>query len=423
MRECLALSWDEALSVYGARVRLVGKGRLSVTGIARLDAGRDGEDGFSERLRQACSELGADSGCAVAGGFLPGAVCFETFITKLGAVETRQALSFELPRAIPFPVEDLAWNYRIVGDGETHGKPGFSIARVFAAPEREWSRLISALDAAGIKADAVVFPFMAVGEGSDEKGFCLEGIDGEFSFCGGFENSLLEMRHCEKTELSEDFFSGFDGLDKLIDNDSELREKLAPCLLLATYALSGNFSRDAQLELPEKLRPQRFKFLKLAAAVLIATAILSGVGFAGRKLWSAHHRLGMVKRAQSEINKRIEKIKAANKKSLALDELIGKISEASSGNADLLMCLHYLSKKLPASMWVTNFSVRGDKIDVTIKSFGKAEDLLAHLRGSPFFSTDNIRKRRNSDGSVYVYLKLVRGTVKDDKKDKKRRQS
>jgi acyl-CoA hydrolase len=58
-------------------------------------------------------------------------------------------------------------------------------------------------------------------------------------------------------------------------------------------------------------------------------------------------------------------------------------------------------------MWVTSFSSSGAKINMTIKTDRDADNITSYIRNNPFFNTEDVRKRRNSDGSKYIYMRMT----------------
>jgi hypothetical protein len=277
--------------------------------------------------------------------------------------------------------------------------------RIFAVIEREWTHFLSRFDAAGIKVDAIVYPFMALEkEGSFSY---LKGIDSEFVFA--FNNGDFHPERISEInppQNAEDKYDKISGKDKL---HGASEEEFKPCLILADYALSGNFRKDkaSSMELPEKLMPQRFKFLKIAAIFLAVLTLLSGGGILARNAWGSHSRLMAVRQEKARVKKLIAKLKQENTKNKELDEIMQKVSDAVSGQHDALQCLHFLSEKLPAHMWVTSFNSSGTQINMTIKTDRDADNVTSYIRNNPFFNTDNVRKRRNSDGSKYIYMRMT----------------
>jgi hypothetical protein len=397
-----AIAWDIDFNVYGISLKTGAKGAREIVA-STFQKSDNGIEGFSERLKKVYEELHPDKNSPiVAGGHMTGSVCFEIAMPKLADKELKQAIAFEIPRHIPYPPEETSWCYRVVGED----KSGRLRLRIFAVIEREWTHFLSRFDASGIKADAIMCPFMAA-EKSDASFLNLNGIDAEFGFV--FDDETFVPEKIETVSIKskdEKFFENIVGIDKLHGSENEAFE---PCLMLADYALNRNFKKDcaSSMDLPEKLMPQRFKFLKVAAIFLAVFTLLSGGGLVVRNAWGAHARLMAVSQEKARIKKLIVKLKKANTKHKELDELMQKVADAASSQEDALLCLHFLSEKLPAHMWVTSFSSSGAKINMTIKTDRDADNITSYIRNNPFFNTEDVRKRRNSDGSKYIYMRMT----------------
>jgi acyl-CoA hydrolase len=44
---------------------------------------------------------------------------------------------------------------------------------------------------------------------------------------------------------------------------------------------------------------------------------------------------------------------------------------------------------------------------MTIKTDRDADNITSYIRNNPFFNTEDVRKRRNSDGSKYIYMRMT----------------
>jgi len=422
--EAVALTWDRHGKVCG--LRLQKRGGIMSIGNAACCNPAEGEP-LSVSLAKVWEKLSPEpESSLLLGGYLPSAVCIEFLMPKLPQAELSNAIAYELPRRLPTPLENLEWHYRITGEICKNGVSFWS-CRVFAVQARDWMHMISEIDAAKLQPDMIVSPFMAAQ--LDGESVSLPGIEDFFEMVHSARGDTLPQMVSSPqapsapsiTASQEEKYAKLPGW-QLLENSlpSDERAKafvfFHPALLLAEYGLRDCFRRDLKMAipLPEKFRPLRSKGLKVACLFLSVSALILFMSYTGRAWWDARSRFAALRAEKKNISRQIKKIVEENTKNKQLDLTIKNIYGANPGNPEILQCLHYLSQNIPDGMWVIDFNSTNEKIEMTIKTSGEASDTeFSALAQTPFFSTENIRKRRNSDGSTDIFIRLLYANSKE----------
>lgn len=393
-----AICLDNSGNVFAARISIKHK-KAFLKDSVYLPV-EHGKNDFPERIAKAYSQLKAEKGTLTAiGASFESAVFFELNMPPLPQKEMTQALGFELSRHIPLPMDQIVWQYRILDSADESGKRKI---RIFAVKRKEWEKFLEDLSGTNIEFDAFVYPFMIV---PNDKDSVMKNIDDSFYFSEGIPDII-------GTKIIEDTFkTNIEGIENLPN-----RSIFTPCLMMLEYMLTSAFAKDMKtmLPLPRKFRPKRMVALKIAASVMAASALLLVLSYAGRKAYSISERIAAIKAEKGRIYRTLAQLKAENKKYRDTDELICKIYEAEEADGEVVHCLHFLSDKVPGGLWVTGFNSGSGKIDVTLKtSYDDAgidtEKSTSFLSGAgTAYTAESVRKRRNGDGSEYLYLKIAR---------------
>jgi len=88
--------------------------------------------------------------------------------------------------------------------------------------------------------------------------------------------------------------------------------------------------------------------------------------------------------------------------------MIIDINNADVGNHEMMKTLSFISEKLPTYMWLSNLYSSGHKIDLTIKTENEDTGVISSLGLRNYFKVENIKKKRNRDGSVSISLSLFK---------------
>lgn len=403
-RSCVAISWDARESVYGVRAEKDGKSRrITVIGAAAEYS----EGDFTARLKKVYDQLvTGEHDYVIMGGTTTGELVFDLKMPRLAPSAVPAALTYELPCLLPKSSDDFCRSFRVVNRGSAVATE--NIIRIDLMPVKEWERLLSNLDAAGIQADGVINPFMAADPLLADKDIFWPALDEEYLFSRPQRDGLRQMVTVEQEKQPEaikaDELAELSEAAQSIQND----ENYIPALLLARYALDGHLTADRKglLPLPGQLQPQRcVMWRRLAVAMGIVTFLLLGL-LLGRSWHDARNRYEKIVAAQERVNGLLTKQQKLIMKNLATEKMLQKIAETKPGSTEVPVILAHLTRKLPEKMWVTNFRSKDQSIDLTITTSEDNDNILTLLSENGVFVAKNLRKQRSYDGSTTLQLFL-----------------
>lgn len=408
MKSCCVISWDDRKNIYGLRLKRRGDKRFVDRHFCDI---AETTDTFPVRLEKAWNELKAsDCDQIVLTGHVPGAICFELSMPDLPKQEMLEALQFEMSRHLPYAQEDIVRHSRVL---QCRKNNGTCPVRVFATKRHNWNLLLEEINNANIKFDAFIYPFMAIDPLLENQDVYLPAIDNNFYFTAPQDGQLRQMKAaCDNFEFS---------LPKEIKQKYSANEftgiftdDFIPAVLISEYLFDRNLKRNERQvapPLPHSMKPQRFKLFKILTPVTAAASII-GLSLIGIENWQeAYGRYNKVNEEIIDIQSQIEHLKGQNIQRSKAEKDIKKLFSSVPQKSSLLDVLCFLAEKLPHDMWVTNYRGSNNEVDVTIKASKAPGDILNSFNKSPLFSVENLRQRRNYDGSYYVYLRL---NVKDN---------
>ncbi len=396
--------WDKDGNIYGASVSKGREpGKIAVLQTAFADSKIPV---FPDRLRDIYNRLApGESHTIIMASRYEGAICMELNLPNLAYAEMQKALSFELPRHIPVPLEEVVWSYRTIGLVQEQGVPPSHVRiRVIAVSRKSWDSAVAGIVDSGIKADAATHPLMVFNSLPDNPEFILEDPGEMLKLFPGMPADVS----IERPQLSEKFV----GLEGFLNYTPAQKTGMLICLLIGETILNGTLTPDniRISPLPDVVRPQRFRLVRYSAAALLAFVLLLGMVLLARNWWDARTRYGKIITEKQRVAVKINEFKQERLKNKKIDELIKKIDDTNPGNAEIFQCLLVLSQKLPTSMWISMFSTRDDEMDLTICTMKDkdAQTDLSVLNTIPMFSNFSIRStRRDSDGTLTIFAHIV----------------
>ena len=373
--ECLALTWNEDGDVFALLVKL-NNHKYEIVNAMHLYSE---DDSYATMIAQITKKLLQPSThFIIVGGAFKESVCFDFSIPKMADSDIRQAIQYELPRHVPYNIDDLFFGYRVLPTLSSEDEVTKVLVRVFVITKRVWHELLTDFTSAGVKLDLIVHPFMIVDPIlEDENSLYLKNIDSNFKYekveaAGRQMVRVTDMDSEQDLQLKnivEQLNYDSDSVSNKIP-DEEL-ENYIPALMEAAFALGGELRRTGNsfIELPKELILERFRFLRNSFFLLLIAAFFFVFAFVGRAWWEGWSRLASIKHATKEVNIKLDKIRSSNALLLNLEDgLLTELQEANVGNENIAHCFHKLSVILPKKTWLTNLSVRNNTIAMTIKS-------------------------------------------------------
>ncbi len=398
IKECVIIMWDGNFSVRAFCARK--KSAKEILVLKTFSSSGTWEN-LASRLSAVRAEFNPSAEqVVILGGNLDGAFNVDLKIPKIPAHEIRNALSFELQRQLPLPVESLLWCYRISENLENSYR-----MRVFAVREEFWNKVLTVLLESGIKFDAFIHPAFCEDSSAE---FDLDAVN-------HFYEKLMQDFSKEVPVFPSSTATSFFAASELKFNDDGAKQLdcgAFACRALFAHVLVHDVLRRimSPFQVPQSLRPVRFKFLKISFLMLLLINILFAVTLCVRHANDARHRFGELKRENTKINAELLKIAQEDMLSKDMDTFMKRISGVDIGETDMVGALLSLTKNLPSYIWISAFNARGNDIELTIltRNENGVQAELSKLNSLPDFSNVSIKNtRRDRDGSLAVYLKLT----------------
>ncbi len=414
-KACISITWNKDRHVFGISLNRGAKNDY-ITEQAFCD---NEEDTFAERLKNVYDKLKNNQDqLIIIGGYILSSVCLELTIPPLSKKDTAQYLYYELARQMPYPVNELKWWYRPFSPKENCTEQRI---KVFAVSEKEWNELLSEIILSEIKVDTFVCPFMVADSLSQNRDIKLMGIDEEFFLTQSTEIEDSYMKMISFSKLSNkssiennDPISGYFKEKYTTLNLENLNESI-PALILAEYCLTKQYLKDRKLhmEIPNELHPNRFKPLKITAITLFIVFIIISSSYVIRQMMGTMNALNTLTTEKTLLLNTIKKINSEYIQNRKYDKIINEIKESTPKTISPIKYLQALTKAVPGNIWMTSFASSKDKVNVTLQTKGDAGNVIAALNKSQLFRTENVRKRKTSNGIQYIYLTLKPREVSD----------
>lgn len=412
-KECTVISWDSARNVYGVKLKAGKNGRLSVKQLALCESKED----FSRALADVYNKIKpVEDELVILSGSLPGCACVELQTPKLSESDLAPAITYELTRLLPFSLDEIVTGFRALPFHEGQNVNRVRV-RIQAILKKEWETLLSDINNAGVKMDAMIHPLMAVDPIlSNVRSVFLKQIDHEFSFSFSSSELIRKVERVGEPEKEDEYWRNTrTALMELVEPEGELDkvynpDDYIPALLVGAYVLSHEFEKDKPFlfPIPREMFPERFRGLRTLFIILSIFGIMLLLGMGARNFWENRQRLLAIKNEIKSVDRKITEIKDDRKSNLKFDEFISKFEELEPdmGNHEVIYCLQKLHELIPESMWATSLSFRRNEVEANIIAKSDSSEDLGDFSNSLIFSKPEINKRTNPDGTVNLHLKL-----------------
>ena len=334
-------------------------------------------------------------------GGIPKAEVVEFAMPRLNRADLTGGLEFELPPHLPGNFADMVWYGRTLPELTTQNEE--VTVRCCVMPRLDWEELIEELSAAGCKFDYWVHPFV------------------EAPALAGFEE-------CYYPEIEPDFMLSqniatgtSDILPSLWRRDDDVTQKNNHLECSGALSVAERYFRYGEkgllktLSAPPHLKIKRSRFLQAAAVILfLITVVFGSLGLIKRVNERQRH-YEAVSSALADAEAKLARQRRKNIKNLKLQkhfqDLFKQFDVCKAGPGRTLAGFAGL---LPKDSYVTDFSGYDGQVNLTLKSSG-GNDGFAALKRSKVIDPVSVRKRRNRDGSQYIYMKLAQKTSEGGK--------
>ena len=380
--------------------------------VAHWRGARIGNQSQAEVIESALSELkiGTETTVIVGGDFRK--ACFvDLRLPKMAHELVRGALSFELTKHSPIPLDDIQWGYRVLGKlpgTETHQ------VRVTYFPRAQWDHWISAGSAIGSGVDAII-PASGVLDpmmGEIPVGFAESDSDIAFVLRphGNYERDIEVTGGAATTEGV--FGLGHEPLahpnlapGELANLSAAEQRSFAPSVLLAMYGVSEAFTRDRRtwMPVPLEMRPRRNRmqktFTTLAAIYIVGLLCYFGM----LKVYENHKKLEKVTAQRVKLAKEVKAIMpGVIPEGMAFEDLELEIQESRTTMRSMGLALIAFTGLTGDELWATSFSWTEGNIRAELRAEEEATEAVEFLMRSATL-TDFRQEKSVRPGGEIVY--------------------
>ncbi|MCM8527782.1 MAG: hypothetical protein NE327_14775 [Lentisphaeraceae bacterium] len=309
--------------------------------------------------------------------------------------DMQKSLSFSLSSHFPMDPVDLHWCYRVVGDKKESGQ---SQIRLLALKNKIWNEWLDHIGA--LKVDQIMAPTAVCDAVIDspvyipfnpEKGFILYRN----------EDGYLQSQAVLEENLEDGVFGGGNEplrhenlvLGPLENLDSETQQKFSQAILLALYGLTPSFTKEKEtaFETPKSLIPKRNVVTKTLCGALAIFLLMLGI-FQGSRYMAFKRKEAAIidskiKKLKDEIRIQTVDTKLLEDLTALHEEMTGKVEKPTSAK-DILVVL---TETLPDDFYITNFTLRSDRISCKVMVSNPDrdwEDLYDIFKREAFFDND-----------------------------------
>jgi hypothetical protein len=404
IKKCAVITWDIKNYFYGIKYRY----SKNTGKIIETCSSSEINLSFAEQIRSIYKQLKCSTEeKIIIGGYFSSSLTFSLDIHSLSINDINRYLQYELPRHLPYGIDELQWCFKPTKFTENNKK--VKRIKIFVIKKDEWNKFLANIAESGIRIDAIIPPFMAIDPLYSDIDICMAGIDQTF-----FHHKSERLEHAynfsKNDESKNDFNKFYDLLKAKYQNLSKVNyNDYIPAVILAEYVLSEQCNKNNinGFELTKNLTPRRSKNLKIINLFLAIFLILLALSYFGRitiynndimqKLLNKKYEI------KSSVNKINRKLNIAKEKNRVINEII-KLPPESSIN--LLKYLDFFSKNLPDNIWISNINSYNNKINIVFKAKGSTNHLMSAFYDSTLFTIVDTRKSVMGDETtIYMTLK------------------
>jgi general secretion pathway protein L len=372
--------------------------------------------------------------------------------------ELRSTLQYEMEKYVPISGDDLYFDYQVIAEDRENKKLHLLVIAAKKSVSQPYVDLAKKLDlgVSGLEINTTSLANYLSYDRADRNHapYAIAYMDGEghlevnlikknllvysraVQVGEEIEEFILEQLNRSRKVLKEDpgrlkvIFCGAGANNDLLQSlaaeesyhiqpvDSQGTAVPYPSLMSAFgLALKGLQKVPLPINLlpPESRRKPRKGGL-IAMLILSALVVLLSLGWGGSLV--LHDRLTL-DRLNSELSGLEAEVAGIERSRKRCEEIEGKISyfqEHYRGRVPLLQILKDISERVPATVWIRDFTFSEDRNSIVLKGYAKgASDLIPLLEESPLFSDvvflSTIVKEKDGTESFQVGLKVNQPNV------------
>jgi Tfp pilus assembly protein PilN len=379
--------------------------------LGHWQASSSGGRADAELLSQGQAALGGDPDTVVIyGGELERAVSLDLTMPVLPPNELQRALQFELPRHVPLALDSVRWGYRWVGQAKA-GQPAH--LRLVLIPDAQWQAWLAAASGLSSGVDLILPAQVALDPLLADRDVVFS--DGKGTPALAFKRNDDSTRQAGFPPGKSQLEASFGGsetplampnltLGSLSALPPDQQRLFVPAVLLASYGLSREFSRDRRTlpSLPSSLAPRRNRLQKFTATTAAIWAIVLVLALVGRWSYGRWQESEAYSVQEQALRRRLGEIRLLDAKLKQVPVLHKQVTTELGHRISMLEVLGELSDVLDDHLWATKVEYKTpDVLSLMLRTEDDAPGLTQALKESVCFSNIEESKVRNtSDNSV-----------------------
>lgn len=319
--------------------------------------------------------------------------CADLEYPALAERELRNSLTYELAYHAPLQQERLVWGYRVTG---SHDKK--QTVRLYYLREGDWHGWLEDFSALNRGVDAVLPPHVCLDPLLGDVACFLPAGDGDGFLLVPTDSGKRDIQ--ERAEPPDSAVGGGDeplaripGFDpgELAQSDPARQREFLPAILLALYGQTPALRRDrkTRIDIPYDLRPVRYRYSKIAAA-LMATALVGMAGYAGVKEYlAASSHLHQINEQIRQVERAQEGLLAEGETVEGFDALAEELLDVPTNRVSFGAALAELTQLTPDALWVNAASWEEGRLTVQFSTEDQDADILNSVEQSELFAGVN----------------------------------
>jgi len=382
----------------------------------RADANAD--EPVSARLAQGARRLGIDENTIVLlGGADLNYGIVDLKLPALPPAELQNALSFALVKHAPISTEKLVWGYRIVRDRKQDGLD----VRLVYMRDSEWGKWLEECSGFGRGIDLILPPAAALDP-------VLTGHD---VYVSSARNGSVCFRakpdgtREPAARVGDDGFgvgespislSGLDIGTQLTRMPAEEQREFVPALLLSMHGVGHSLASDKRtwVPVPYQLRPQRNRYSRFLAALLVLALVGVASLFVAREYAAANSHYMDLKKQCADLETQTTELKKEGDPSETIKALAEELAEVRVERPSLGAALIELTQLTSDALWVKYFNWTDGKIEIEFSTEDEQADIRTKIESSPIFDGVMLnRKSIDAHGVTSVRLTMFVGYTGD----------
>ena len=321
--------------------------------------------------------------------------------------DMQKSLSFSLASHFPMDPVDLHWSYRVILEKKSTAQQQ---VRLLALKNKVWDDWIDNIGS--LKVDQVMAPTAVCDSVLDIPVYVPLNVEKGFLLYHNNEG-YLQSQSVREEELEEGVFGAGDyplehealDIGTLNEADSEQQQKFAQAVILGLYGLSPDLKKDAEtaFETPKSMTPKRNVVIKTLCGALAIFLLMLGIFQGSRYMAFKKREAALIDNKIKSLKEEI-KLHSVDSKQLEQlteihEEMMNKVEKPTSAK-DILVVV---TETLPDDFYITNFSLRSDRISLKVLVSNPErdwEDLFDIFKKEKFFDHDVQISKGTRDISV-----------------------